>query len=86
MEYTHYGEMYKGVEMRGEVGLLTRNIKFDSEDAANSTTYGGHIKVRKRMGSYQGSYTSKMDLVFGHPVTSDKNVWSQSISANENKT
>ena len=46
----------------------------------------GHIKVRKRMGSYQGSYTSKMELVFGHPVTSDKNVWSQSISANENKT
>jgi hypothetical protein len=41
--------MYKGVEMRGEVGLLTRNIKFDSEDAADSTTYGGHIKVRKRM-------------------------------------
>jgi cell migration-inducing and hyaluronan-binding protein len=45
-QFTHYGEMYKGVDMRGEVGLLTRNIKFDSEEAESSDTYGGHIKVQ----------------------------------------
>jgi hypothetical protein len=31
--------------MRGEVGLLSRNILFDSEDADGSTTYGGNLKV-----------------------------------------
>ena len=31
--------------MRGEVGLLSRNILFESEDAAGSDTYGGNLKV-----------------------------------------
>ena len=33
--------------MRGEVALLTRNVLIDAEDAVNSTTYGGHIKVNR---------------------------------------
>ncbi|XP_052080396.1 cell surface hyaluronidase-like [Mytilus californianus] len=47
LKFTHYGEIYKNVDMRGEVGLLTRNILFDSEDAEGSTTYGGNLKVLK---------------------------------------
>ena len=31
--------------MRGEIGLLSRNILFDSEDADGSDTYGGNLKV-----------------------------------------
>ncbi|XP_052081131.1 cell migration-inducing and hyaluronan-binding protein-like [Mytilus californianus] len=47
LKFTHYGEIYKNVDMRGEVGLLTRNILFDSEDAEGSTTYGGNLKALK---------------------------------------
>lgn len=45
LKFTHYGNIYKGVDMRGEVGLLSRNVKFDSEEASTSDFYGGHIKV-----------------------------------------
>ena len=45
LKYTHYGEIYKNVDMRGEVGLLSRNILFESEDAKGSDTYGGNLKV-----------------------------------------
>ena len=45
LKYTHYGEIYKNVDMRGEIGLLSRNILFDSEDADGSDTYGGNLKV-----------------------------------------
>ncbi|XP_063412729.1 protein DDB_G0287365-like [Mytilus trossulus] len=47
LKFTQYGEIYKNVDMRGEVGLLTRNILFDTEDAEGSTTYGGNLKVLK---------------------------------------
>ncbi|XP_063411187.1 cell migration-inducing and hyaluronan-binding protein-like [Mytilus trossulus] len=47
LKFTHYGEIYKNVDMRGEVGLLTRNILFDSEDSEGSTTYGGNLKALK---------------------------------------
>ena len=26
-DYMHYGEVYEGLDMRAEVGMLTRNIK-----------------------------------------------------------
>ena len=43
--YEHFGEIYKGVDMRAEVGLLTRNIKVSGEVNGESDTYGGHIKA-----------------------------------------
>jgi hypothetical protein len=43
----NFGEIYKNVDMRGEVALLTRNVLIDAEDAVDSTTYGGHIKVNR---------------------------------------
>ena len=44
VKYEHYGKIYKNVDMRAEVGLLTRNIVIDSEveDGENN---GGHVKV-----------------------------------------
>lgn len=48
LKFAHYGEVYKNVDMRGEVGLLSRNILFDSADANGSTTtYGGNLKFLK---------------------------------------
>ena len=45
IRYEHYGEIYKGVDMRAEVGLLTRNIKISGETKDANDTYGGHIKA-----------------------------------------
>lgn len=45
LDYTHYGEIYKNTDMRAEVGLLSRNIRFDSEAASDGNEYGGHLKV-----------------------------------------
>ena len=51
LEYMHYGEITFGVDERGEVGLLTRNIKVQASDSAEETFFGGHI---------MGMVTSKM--------------------------
>ncbi|XP_061186068.1 inactive cell surface hyaluronidase CEMIP2-like [Saccostrea echinata] len=45
--FTHFGQMVNGVDMRGEVASLSRNIKIRGAPAANSKTLGGHIKVLK---------------------------------------
>ena len=42
--YTHYGEIYKQVDMRAEVGRMTRNIHITSK-VAEGQTNGGHVKV-----------------------------------------
>lgn len=42
--FTHYGEIYKRVDMRAEVGQMTRNIHITCE-VAEAQTNGGHIKV-----------------------------------------
>ncbi|CAH1266051.1 TMEM2 [Branchiostoma lanceolatum] len=55
-KYTHFGEVSDEVDMRGEVGLLTRNVKFQGEveDSCygdnfcqffDYDTYGGHLKI-----------------------------------------
>ena len=55
IRYTHWGEVTEGIEMRGEVGLLTRNVRFHGEmqdecyggnlcDEFDYDTFGGHIK------------------------------------------
>lgn len=45
--FTHFGEIVNGVDMRGEVALLSRNIKIRGAPATNSKTLGGHIKVMR---------------------------------------
>ncbi len=43
LEYMHFGEITFGVDERGEVGLLTRNIKVHASEDAEESYFGGHI-------------------------------------------
>jgi cell migration-inducing and hyaluronan-binding protein len=43
LEYMHFGEITYGVDERGEVGLLTRNIRIQASEDADSNYFGGHI-------------------------------------------
>ena len=43
LEYMHFGEITFGVDERGEVGLLTRNIRIQSSEDSLETYFGGHI-------------------------------------------
>jgi len=43
LEYMHFGQITFGVDERGEVGLLTRNIRIQASDDAERSYFGGHI-------------------------------------------
>jgi hypothetical protein len=44
LEYMHFGKITFDVDERGEVGLLTRNIRLQaSSDAEQAPFYGGHV-------------------------------------------
>ncbi|MGV3590709.1 MAG: G8 domain-containing protein [Gammaproteobacteria bacterium] len=43
LEYMHFGEITYGVDERGEVGMLTRNIKVQASADADTNYFGGHI-------------------------------------------
>ncbi|HEY7806500.1 MAG TPA: G8 domain-containing protein [Croceibacterium sp.] len=43
LQYMHYGQITYGVDERGEVGMLTRNIKIQASDDAEKSYFGGHI-------------------------------------------
>ncbi len=43
LQYMHFGKITYGVDERGEVGLLTRNIKVQASADAESSYLGGHI-------------------------------------------
>ncbi len=43
LEYMHFGEITFDVDERGEVGLLTRNIKIQASADAEQSYFGGHI-------------------------------------------
>jgi cell migration-inducing and hyaluronan-binding protein len=43
LEYMHFGEITYDVDERGEVGLLTRNIKVQGSADAEDSYFGGHI-------------------------------------------
>ena len=44
LDYMHFGKITFDVDERGEVGLLTRNIRLQaSADAAEQPFYGGHV-------------------------------------------
>jgi cell migration-inducing and hyaluronan-binding protein len=43
LQYMHFGKISFDVDQRGEVGLLTRNIKIQSSADSDSTYFGGHI-------------------------------------------
>jgi cell migration-inducing and hyaluronan-binding protein len=43
LDYMHFGKLTFDVDERGEVGLLTRNIKVQASEDAAQTFFGGHI-------------------------------------------
>jgi cell migration-inducing and hyaluronan-binding protein len=43
LDYMHFGQITFGVDERGEVGLLTRNIKIQASADAGQSFFGGHI-------------------------------------------
>jgi cell migration-inducing and hyaluronan-binding protein len=43
LEYMHFGEITFGVDERGEVAMLTRNIKVQASEDATESYFGGHI-------------------------------------------
>jgi cell migration-inducing and hyaluronan-binding protein len=43
LQYMHFGAITFGVDERGEVGLLTRNILIQAADDAATSYFGGHI-------------------------------------------
>jgi hypothetical protein len=43
LTYMHFGKITFDVDQRGEVGLLTRNIKINASADAEQTFFGGHI-------------------------------------------
>ncbi|MDQ2638969.1 MAG: G8 domain-containing protein, partial [Pseudomonadota bacterium] len=43
LEFMHFGKITFGVDERGEVGLLTRNIKIQASADAEQSFFGGHI-------------------------------------------
>nr|XP_034311769.1 cell surface hyaluronidase [Crassostrea gigas] len=46
-QFDHFGEVYKNVDMRGEVALINRNIVIEGEADADGKKMGGHIKFLK---------------------------------------
>src|SRR5690606_7625256 len=43
LQYMHFGQITFDVDQRGEVGLLTRNVKIQASEDADETHFGGHI-------------------------------------------
>ena len=43
LDYMHFGKITFDVDERGEVGLLTRNIKLQASADAETSFYGGHV-------------------------------------------
>lgn len=43
LEYMHFGEITYGVDERGEVAMLTRNIRIQASEDASQSYIGGHI-------------------------------------------
>jgi hypothetical protein len=43
LKYMHFGKITFGVDERGEVGLLTRNVVIQASDDAERSYFGGHI-------------------------------------------
>ena len=43
LQYMHYGEVTFGVDERGEVGMLTRNIRIQASADSDQSFSGGHV-------------------------------------------
>ncbi|XP_069121065.1 cell surface hyaluronidase CEMIP2-like [Argopecten irradians] len=46
-KFTHYGKIYKNVDMRAEIAVLTRNVVIEGIMEGSTDEFGGHIKALK---------------------------------------
>ncbi len=61
LNYMHFGKITFGVDERGEVGLLTRNIKVQASADAEQSFFGGHIMAMPSSHMYvEGVELSRM--------------------------
>ena len=49
LQYMHFGKITFGVDERGEVGMLTRNILIHASADAERSYFGGHIMAMARV-------------------------------------
>lgn len=62
VRYTHYGFKADDVDMRAEVGLLTRNVKIQGEMMGQNDTFGGHTKAIEGFKSYNVEYAELVNM------------------------
>jgi hypothetical protein len=55
LQYMHFGQVTFDVDERGEVGLLTRNIKIQASEDAAESYFGGHIMAMPSSQMYVSS-------------------------------
>ena len=62
VKFMHYGQIFKGLDMRAEVGLLTRNVLISGEIANAEDRFGGHIKAFRGFRNFRirGSELTRM--------------------------
>jgi cell migration-inducing and hyaluronan-binding protein len=61
LDYMHFGKITFDVDERGEVGLLTRNIKIQASPDAEESFFGGHIMAMPSSKMYvEGVELSRM--------------------------
>ena len=62
VKFMHYGQIFKGLDMRAEVGLLTRNVLISGETADEEDRFGGHIKAFRGFRNFRirGSELTRM--------------------------
>jgi len=62
IKFTHFGQIYKGLDMRAEVGLLSRNVLISGETDDEEDRFGGHIKAFRGFGDLRirGAELTKM--------------------------
>ena len=72
--FRHFGEVDRGVDTRGEVGLLTRNVRIHGEmeeacygtlqncSAFGQDTFGGHVIARKGFAAFRVEHAEFTNL------------------------
>ncbi|XP_060071180.1 protein DDB_G0287365-like [Ylistrum balloti] len=61
-KFTHYGKIYKNVDMRAEVAVLTRNVVIEGMMVDFADEFGGHIKALKGFKNFHIEYAELVHM------------------------
>ncbi len=87
LDYMHFGKITYDVDERGEVGLLTRNIKIQASPDAEQTFLGGHIMAMVTSKMYvDGVELNRMGRTWSWPVIPSTGIWSATPRASTSGT